>query len=213
VPRLQRLVDPRGRVPAFDRRLDATLMRVKALRFATSGLPVVLGRAATPAEQGVVFEAFAMIAAAAASAPQRLAHRDFQSKNLIQRRHPRGLVMIDLQGALMAPPEYDLVCLLRDSYVVLGDDECAALAEHVRPALPDAPAADAFAQRFDLLTITRKGKDYALFHEVASRGDDAWLRYAPATLGYLRRALARVASIDPRLARLRDLLGDDTCAR
>ena len=70
-----------------------------------------------------------------------------------------------------------------------------------------------FAQRFDLLTITRKGKDYALFHEVASRGDDSWLRYAPATLGYLRRALERVAALDPRLARLRDLLGDGACAR
>jgi hypothetical protein len=213
VPRLQRLVDPSGRVPAFGRRLDRALVRVKALRFATSGLPVVLGRAATSAEQGVVFAAFETVAAVAGSAPQRLAHRDFQSKNLIQRRHPRVLAMIDLQGALLAPPEYDLVCLLRDSYVVLADDECAALAEQVRTALPDAPAADEFAQRFDLLTITRKAKDFALFHEVAARGDAAWLRYAPATLGYVRRALARVGPANASLARLAGLLGGEACAR
>jgi len=213
VPRLQRLADPGGRVPAFGRRLDATLFRVKAQRFAASGLPVLLGRAATAAERDVVFAAFDAVASAAASAPQRLAHRDFQSKNLILRRQPRGLAMIDLQGAFLAPPEYDLVCLLRDSYFVLADDECAAFAKRMRPALPDAPAADVFAQRFDLLTITRKAKDFALFHEVAARGDASWLRYAPATLGYVRRALGRVAGSDLRLERLAELLGDDACAR
>jgi aminoglycoside/choline kinase family phosphotransferase len=213
VPRLQRLADPGGRVPAFGRKLDATLFRVKAQRFAASGLPVLLGRAATAAERDVVFAAFDAVASAAASAPQRLAHRDFQSKNLILRAHPRGLAMIDLQGALLAPPEYDLVCLLRDSYVVLADDECAALAESVRPSLPDAPAADVFAQRFDLLTITRKAKDFALFHEVAARGDASWLRYASATLGYVRRALGRVAGSDGRLARLAEVIGDDACVR
>jgi hypothetical protein len=188
-------------------------MRVKAMRFATSGLPVVLGRAPTAAEQGVVFAAFERIADVAARAPQRLAHRDFQSRNLIQRRHPRALAMIDLQGALLAPPEYDLVCLLRDSYVVLADDECTALAEQVRPALPDAPDADEFARRFDLLTITRKAKDFALFHEVAARGDAAWLRYAPATLGYVRRALERVGPGTASLARLAEVVGGEACAQ
>lgn len=212
-PRLQRLDDPSGRVPAFGRRLDAAVIRVKATRFAASGLPAALGRAATPAERDVVFAAFATVAREAERAPQRLAHRDFQSKNLILRRDPPGLVMIDLQGALLAPPEYDLVCLLRDSYVVLDDGECSALAEQVRPALPDAPAADEFTRRFDLLTITRKAKDFALFHEVAARGDTAWLRYAPATLGYVRRALGRAARTDATLARLADVLGDDACAR
>lgn len=212
VPRLQRLADPSGRVPAFARRLDASLMRVKATRFATSGLRALLGRDATEAERGVVFAAFDAVAREADRAPQRLAHRDFQSKNII-RRGGAGLVMIDLQGAFLAPPEYDLVCLLRDSYVELDDAECAALAESVRSALPDAPDAATFAHRFDLLTITRKGKDFALFHEVAARGDASWLRYAPATRGYLERALARVAPGDADLMRLAELLGDAACAR
>jgi len=216
VPRLQRLADPSGRVPAFTRHLDAPLFRLKATRFARSGLPAALGRAARDTERDVVFAAFDAVAEAAARAPQRLAHRDFQSKNLIVRAGApagRRVAMIDLQGAFLAAPEYDLVCLLRDSYVELPDSESRALAERVRAVLPDAPDAATFEQRFDLLTVTRKGKDYALFHEVASRGDDSWLRYAPATLGYLRRALARVAALDARLARLRDLLGDDACAQ
>jgi aminoglycoside/choline kinase family phosphotransferase len=222
VPRLQRLHDPSGRVPAFGRRLDAELLALKARRFCAASLPARLGRAPTAAEQEVVAGAFAAVREAVEAAPLRFAHRDFQAANLlVDAARPRGarLVMIDLQGAFLAPPEYDLVCLLRDSYVVLPDGEWRALAERVRPALPDAPAADAFALRFDLLTIARKSKDHALFHEVAARGDRSWLRFAPATLDYLREAAARLAPRDPRLARFASLLdaldgdGGDACAR
>jgi aminoglycoside/choline kinase family phosphotransferase len=211
VPRLQRLDAAREEVAAFTRALDAPLFRLKAERFARSGLPAWLGRAATDPERACVHAGFEAVAERIATAPRRLAHRDFQSKNLMVTG--RGLVMIDLQGAFLAPPEYDLVCLLRDSYVELADDERAALVESVRGALPDAPPPEVFATRFDLLTVTRKAKDYALFHELAARGDPAWLRYAPASARYLREALARVAALDARLAALAALLGVEPCAR
>jgi N-acetylmuramate 1-kinase len=215
VPKLQRLSDPTGRLPAFRRRLDAALLSAKAHRFTTASLPIGLGRPPTLGEREVVTAAFAVIADAVAAAPLRFAHRDFQSANLLLRDDdgkPREerLVLIDLQGAFVAPPEYDLVCLLRDSYVVLDDAEAHALAERVRPALPDAPAADAFAERFDLLTLARKAKDHALFHEVAGRGDPSWLRFAPATLAYLRHAAQRVGRLDARLERFGGLLEEFT---
>jgi len=209
VPRLQRLVDPSGRVPAFGRRLDAALLALKARRFCAASLPARLGRAPTPGEQEAVTGAFAAVREAVEAAPLRFAHRDLQAANLlVDDARPPGarLVLIDLQGAFLAPPEYDLVCLLRDSYVVLPDAEARAHAERVRPALPDAPAAEVFALRFDLLTIARKAKDHALFHEVAARGDPSWLRFAPATLGYVREAAARLAGRDPRIARFAALL-------
>jgi aminoglycoside/choline kinase family phosphotransferase len=221
VPRLQRLRDASGHVPAFGRRLDGALLALKARRFCAASLPACLGREPTAGEREAVSNAFAVVREAVEGAPLRFAHRDLQAANLlVDEARPPGarLVMIDLQGAFLAPPEYDLVCLLRDSYVVLGDDEARALAERVRPALPDAPSPDAFAWRFDLLTIARKAKDHALFHEVAARGDPSWLRFAPATLGYLRTAAARLAGRDPRLARfaaLADALdgGGAPCAR
>jgi aminoglycoside/choline kinase family phosphotransferase len=102
--------------------------------------------------------------------------------------------MIDLQGAFMAPPEYDLVCLLRDSYVELDDAAVDAHLARVRGALPDQPDEESFRLRFDLLTLARKGKDHALFLAVAAeRGDDRYLRYLPATRRYLRQASNRVA--------------------
>ncbi len=211
VPRLQRLTDPSGRLPAFGRRLDAALLATKAHRFLAASVPIGLGRAPNPGEREVVHAAFAVVAEAIAAAPLRFAHRDFQSANLLLRDDdgsPREerLVLIDLQGAFLAPPEYDLVCLLRDSYVALADAEAHALAERVRPALPDAPAASAFAERFDLLTLARKAKDHALFHECAGRGDPSWLRFAPATLAYLRHAAQRRARSDVRLERFGELL-------
>lgn len=223
VPRLQRLADPAGRVPAFARRLDGALLALKARRFCGASLPARLGRPATAAEQQVVADAFAAVREAVEDAPGRFAHRDFQSTNLLVRTaRPRGerIAMVDLQGAFLAPPEYDLVCLLRDSYVALADGEARALAERVRPALPDAPDPERFALRFDLLTIARKAKDHALFHELAARGRREALRFAPATLGYVRAAAARLAPRDPRLARfaaLADALaggdGEGPCAR
>lgn len=209
---LQRLEDPSGGVHAFQRRLDATLIGLKARRFAASGLPALLGRAATEAEHACVHAAFDAVLEAIESAPRRLSHRDYMSRNLLVRPGARGarLVLIDLQGALLAPPEYDMVCLLRDSYVVLPDAEVTELAEATRRRLPDPPDAASFARRFDLLTVTRKAKDFALCHELAARGDASWLPFAAPTLEYVRAALGRVARHDPRLAALAALAGAST---
>jgi len=117
------------------------------------------------------------------------------------------LVMIDLQGALMAPPEYDLVCLLRDSYVELDDAAVDAQLARARRALPDEPDEESFRLRFDLLTLTRKGKDHALFRAVsAERGDDRYLQYLPATRRYLQSASHRVASKMSEYSNLNELI-------
>ncbi len=208
VPRLQRVEDDGSGVAAFTRRLDLALFRYKAELFAGYSLPLALGRAPRQAEADLVRDAFAWIAAHCAEAPVRLAHRDFQSQNLLV--HGPGdepeLVMIDLQGAFLAPPEYDLVCLLRDSYLPLDEAFVAAVCERIRPLLPDAPAAAEFGLRFDLLTLTRKGKDHARFLATATRGDTRFLRYLAPTALMLKAAARRSAAVAPPLARLAELV-------
>jgi len=198
VPRLQRLRDP-GALPAFSRRLDEALFRYKAELFARFSFDDEDSRA-------IVREAFARIAGEMRDAPQRLAHRDFQSANLILREARDGteqLAMIDLQGAFLAPPEYDLVCLLRDSYVAIPEDEVEAHLGRIRGELPDAPDPESFRRRFDLLTLTRKGKDHARFlYAARTRGDDALLRFVPPTVRQLKRAAERSAARDPAYAPL-----------
>ncbi len=230
---LQR-IEPRDQIANFHRQLDAAHFQYKAERFARWSLGG--DRGASPAETQVVRDAFERIGRVAGEAPQRLAHRDLQSANLhvvepslraIARsaqladpsvratdasRNPPGgrqarLVMIDLQGAFMAPPEYDLVCLLRDSYVELDDAAVDAHLARVRSALPDQPDQESFRMRFDLLTLTRKAKDHALFRAVAAeRGDDRYLRYLPATRRYLQKASSRVASKLKEYNDLNDLI-------
>jgi hypothetical protein len=218
-PRLQR-IEPRHQVANFQRRLDAAHFRFKAERFARWSLGG--GRGASPAEAEVVRDAFEQIGLVIRKAPQRLAHRDLQSANLhvvmpsphaadASRSEEPGrrerLVMIDLQGAFMAPPEYDLVCLLRDSYVELDDVAVDTHLARARVALPDQPDEESFRLRFDLLTLTRKGKDHALFRAVAAeRGDDRYLRYLPATRRYLQKASSRVATKLKQFHNLNDLI-------
>jgi aminoglycoside/choline kinase family phosphotransferase len=219
IPRLQRLEDSSGEIPAFERRLDGRLFDYKADLFLRWSLPSALGREARTAEADAVRGAFRWIAAQAAGAPARLAHRDFQSHNLhLCGDGARGqrLVMIDIQGALLAPPEYDLVCLLRDSYVELPDDEVASHLARIRPLLPDRPDPESFARRFDLLTLSRKGKDHARFvYAASSRGDFRFTRHLSATVRALRAAAARVADLDSSLTRLAEMvhaLPESPCA-
>ncbi|MDH3213871.1 MAG: phosphotransferase [Myxococcales bacterium] len=217
VPRLQALRDPGGGIAAFERRLDAGLFAYKADVFARWSLPE-RGHSPSAAELRAVREAFAFIAGVCERAPERLAHRDLQSTNLlVVGAATRRIAMIDLQGAFLAPPEYDLVCLLRDSYVELPEAEVRGQLDRVRPRLPDAPDADSFARRFDLLTLTRKGKDHARFVMAArERGDPRFLRFVPATVRALRAAAGRAAAAEPQLARLAELvhaLPETACAR
>ena len=209
VPRLQRLADDGSGVAAFQRRLDASLFRYKAELFASISLPGALARPPTLAELGAVTEAFAFIARVCAEAKERFAHRDFQSQNLLLRRAVDGsaqLMLIDLQGAFLAPPEYDLVCLLRDSYLDLSRAFVLRQLERIRPALPDAPSANEFALRFDLLTLTRKGKDHARFVAASARGDARYRPYLGRTARMLRETALRVRGVAPPLARLAELV-------
>ncbi len=64
---------------------------------------------------------FAAIVAELAAEPRVLCHRDYHSRNLML--HLDRLYIIDFQDARMGPDTYDLVSLLRDSYVDLtGSD-------------------------------------------------------------------------------------------
>jgi aminoglycoside/choline kinase family phosphotransferase len=219
VPRLQRITGPVPGVAAFERRLGAEQIAYKATRFLEWSLPQ-RGRPATDSEARAVRAAFDVVSEAVARAPARLAHRDLQGSNVhLREGGPAGdrVLLLDLQGAWLAPPEYDLVCLLRDSYVELPADEIALQLDRIRPELPDAPSPEDFARRFDLLTLARKGKDHALFHFVArTRGDERYLRFVPATVRHLRAAAARAAERDARIAPLADRIAElpeTPCAR
>jgi hypothetical protein len=213
IPRLQAIDAPSPRLPAFDRRLDAALIATKARKVTDWLLPECLGRAATASEGATIERAFATVAEAVEAAPARLAHRDLKAANLHLRPTPSQaqgrLVLIDLQGAFMAPPEYDLVCLLRDSQVDLPQAEVSQHLEAVREALPDAPSPQAFALRLDQLTLSRVGKDLAHYvHAARDRGDDRYLGFVELGMQRLREATARLRDASPAWHEVARLIED-----
>ena len=210
VPRLQALSAPPDEIPAFGRHLDAALFAYKAKLFAEWALPLALGRAASEPERDVVREAFAWISDECERSPQRLSHRDFKAANLhVLREADAGqrLRLIDLQGAFLAPPEYDLMCLFRDSHVAVPDSEVQSQLERVRPTLPDAPDAETFARRFALLTLTRVGKDLARYLYVAQTRDDRrYLPLVPRAVFLLQHAATLAAPWHVCLERLAEIV-------
>jgi hypothetical protein len=220
VPLLQRLDGNPSRVTNFARKLDRPLFAYKADQVCRWLIPELSGCATTPAQRDVVNAAFDTVAAHALAAPQRLAHRDFKAQNLHVTGRASGserVSMIDLQGAFLAPPEYDLVCLLRDLHVPLPAAEVKRYRERTRPKLPDAPARADFDQRFDLLTLSRAGKDTSRFlYAVQERGDHRYREFIPTGVRYVRDAAANTAALHPTLDRFHALieeLSEAPCAR
>src|SRR6267143_1401913 len=73
------------------------------------------GVALGDAERSALTGEWATIAGELASEPRVLCHRDYHSRNLML--HDGSLYIIDFQDARMGPDTYDLVSLLRDSYI------------------------------------------------------------------------------------------------
>src|SRR5262249_21745847 len=125
--------------------------------------------------------------------PYGLTHRDFQSRNLMLFQYRFHL--IDFQDALMGPPQYDLVALLRDSYVVLPDATVDQLIEDYlrgrkKVGLPELDR-DAFKKQFQWVALQRKLKDAGRFQYIKSaKGNPNFLPHVPASLAYAKSAFA-----------------------
>lgn len=136
-----------------------------------------------------------------AAEPRVLCHRDYHSRNLML--HQGRLYMIDFQDARLGPDTYDLVSLLRDSYVDLSE---VALNELIAYYLAlTNPLADetAFRRRFDLMALQRNLKALGTFgYQTLARGNAVYIQYIPRTLRYARDTILRY----PRFTGLREAL-------
>ncbi|GEJ56835.1 aminoglycoside phosphotransferase family protein [Anaeromyxobacter diazotrophicus] len=196
---------PGGSV-AFTRGFEQDLYRWELDHFREWLLEAWKGARLSPAERELVDREFDRISAALAAEPKGFTHRDYQSRNLMVL--PGGAqAVIDFQDALLGPRQYDLVALLRDSYVELPDALVEAmlrryldqLAAHGGPRLAYGP----FREVFDLLTVQRKLKDAGRFVFIDRvKKNPGFLVSIPASLRYVRDAFAR----RPDLAPLQEVL-------
>jgi len=143
-----------------------------------------------------------------AAEPRVLCHRDYHSRNLML--HDGQLYIIDFQDARMGPDTYDLVSLLRDSYVDVAErevDELIAFFLALRGVRahgggPSTEFGD-FRRRFDLMAMQRNLKALGTFgFQTTTRGNPVYIQYIPRTLAYVRGNMER----DDRFGRLREIL-------
>ncbi len=121
--------------------------------------------------------------------PQALVFRDYQSRNIMWKNNE--WVAIDFQDALRGPFIYDLVALLRDSYIELAPDMVARLVDYyAEKDLPWDLSKDQIHRAFHLQTLQRKLKDTGRFVFIDQvKGNDSFLQYYEPSLQYVKNAL------------------------
>jgi N-acetylmuramate 1-kinase len=156
------------------------------------------------AERDAFSAEWATIAGELAAEPRVLCHRDYHSRNLML--SDASLYIIDFQDARMGPDTYDLVSLLRDSYVDIADrelDELIAYFLALKKTDGSALDEEEFRRRFDLMALQRNLKALGTFgYQTMTRRNPVYIQYMPRTLRYARTNLEKY----PRFARLRGLL-------
>ncbi len=125
--------------------------------------------------------------------PLTLTHRDFQSRNLMLWEYQ--FYMIDFQDALQGPIPYDLVALLRDSYIALPEATAEQLIDYYlegrkKVGLPVLQK-ELFIKDFYRVTLQRKLKDSGRFQFILKKKNNPnFLPYVPTSLSYVYHAFS-----------------------
>lgn len=184
---------------AFKRSFDGTLFNWEFDHFLEYGIESRLNAKLSDTDHDVFNNETKSISRKLQSFPYCFTHRDFQSRNLLWK--DEELHMIDYQDALLGPKLYDLVSLLRDSYVQLPSDLVKELITYYggKTGMDEKET----IHQFDLITIQRKLKDAGRFVFIDRiKNNPNFLQYIPTSLGYVKEAFERT----PEYARLYDVL-------
>jgi len=126
--------------------------------------------------------------------PKRIAHRDYHSRNLMIKFDE--IRVIDFQDARLGTVQYDLVSILRDSYVQLDEEmETLLLNDYLdkaKPFLPKDFSREHFQLIYEVQTIQRCFKACGSFASFfVQRQDTRYLKYISHTLRRVLKALTR----------------------
>jgi hypothetical protein len=188
---------------AFGRSFDEELLRWELDHYLEWGLEERLdGKAAerVAARKADLDRIFDEVVDALLDVQQALVLRDYQSRNLMHKEGQWHL--IDFQDALKGPFIYDLVALLRDSYIELESSQVDALLDHYvtrgqQVGLPWCADGDRAYEAFHLQTIQRKLKDAGRFVYIDRvKGDPSFLQYYDSSIRYVREALDKLPGRD-----------------
>lgn len=138
-----------------------------------------------------------------ASEPRVLCHRDYHSRNLMVQED--RLYIIDFQDARMGPDTYDLVSLLRDSYVDLPEQTVGELIAYFLALTGETETERGFRERFNVMALQRNLKALGTFgYQTTARRNPVYIQYIPRTLRYVRDNLQKT----PRLGALHGIMAE-----
>lgn len=185
---------------ALQRSFDETLFNWEFNHFLQYGMEA-RGIKLTEEDRRVFIQQTRFVTFALCRLPQVFTHRDFQSRNLMVQGG--RLRLLDFQDALLGPAQYDLVALLRDSYVTLDSTTVEALVNYYLGRRP-AVDRDLFKKMFHWITIQRKLKDAGRFvYMDRVKKNPSFLKFIPASLAYVQEALERQPELKPLLVVLK----------
>ena len=139
-------------------------------------------------------EAFTPLCESLAAEKLWFTHRDYHSRNLMFNQG--RLVLIDFQDARMGPCQYDLVSLLRDSYVEIDDALTEELVDfYIRLKEKEEGREvdrEKFGQIFDEMSIQRNLKAIGTFaYQSVKKNNNRYKNFIAPTLSYVRKTLRR----------------------
>ncbi len=189
------------------RSFDATLLNWEFEHFFEYGITARLGIKISTTDKRELDQWASVVTKHLTTLPQTLVHRDYQSRNLMV-LDDSSLVIIDFQDALLGPLPYDLVGLLRDSYVVLPqrvlDDMIVYYWQERQKLAPvDSLPLAQFQKDVRWMTIQRKLKDAGRFVYIDQvKHNPSFLPHIPSSLQYVRNAFQQ----EPELKDFYELL-------
>ena len=124
---------------------------------------------------------------------QFFTHRDYHARNIMIQNDK--LTVIDFQDARMGPCQYDLVSLLKDSYIILEEPIREELLEFYLNRMEQNGKKilrDPFYKIFDWMSVQRNLKAIGTFaYQYKILGNDRYLQYIDPTLNYVRQTLSK----------------------
>ena len=205
--------NPQPQCLAFQREFDQTLLNWEFDHFLEYGIEDRKHCVVKEQDKKTFHTITREISAKIAKQPQGFVHRDFQSRNIMI--HQMNFYLIDFQDALQGPILYDLVGLLRDSYIEFTPAEIDFFLSHYQKNLtadhPYFNRRDFLKEDFYTLALQRKLKDTGRFQFIDTvKNNPSFLKHVPLSLQYVKEsfhALPCYAALQTMIAKyLEELL-------
>jgi len=179
-------------VYAFKRSFDFETLRWELDHFVEWQINNAMGVQLSLNNQREINDAFDEITRKLVKLPQTIVHRDYQSKNIMIKND--DYYLIDFQDALLGSYVYDLVALLKDSYVELSEEFVQnTLKYYIKKKKEVSGVEYSFEdlyRDFKLQALQRKLKDTGRFHFIdIVRKNPSFLQYLPLSKEYVKRYL------------------------